>query len=123
MNAIEFDNHVKKSLGELDAAIAGLREWHSAARDLIHPPVPNRFDVLSEYPRLTDGTSTGWTLPHAEGCPGAPGELWAIALEGDRSFQVMHAEIIKVRHPNGRVFLGRYLPDNSIQLFSHLQQF
>ena len=115
--------NLTESINAFDKALEGLKEWHRSVSDLFHPPASGKPEVITECPRITDGTSTGWTLPHAEGCPGAPGEIWAISVEGGRAFRVWHADIIKVRHPNGRVFLGQYLPDRSIEMFSHLQQF
>lgn len=115
--------NLTESINAFDKALEELKEWHRSASDLFHPPTPGEPEVISVCPRITDGTSTlpmhSITDPFVAGF----GEAWAKPLSGGPVFQVKPSDLIKVRHPNGQVFLGRYLPDKGIEMFSHLQQF
>ncbi len=115
--------NLTESINAFDKALEGLKEWHRSASDLFHPPTSGEPEVLSVCPRITDGTST-LPMHSLKDLPVVDfGEVWAKPLSGGPMFQVQLADLIKVRHPNGQVFLGRYLPDNGIEMFSHLQQF
>ena len=114
--------NLTESINAFDKALEELKEWHRSASDLFHPPTSGKPEVISPCPRITDGTST-FPMTTLTDVPAADfGEVWA-AVAGGRPFQVQLADLIKVRHPDGRVFLGRFLEGSDIQMFSHLQQF
>ena len=115
--------NLTESINAFDKALEGLKEWHRSARDLFHPPTSGEPEVISVCPRITDGTSTLPMHSLTDLLLAGSGEAWAKPLSGGPTFQVKPSELIKVRHPDGRVFLGRFLKDSDIQMFSHLQQF
>ena len=115
--------NLTESINAFDKALEGLKEWHRSARDLFHPPTSGKPELISSCPRITDGTST-FPMTTLTDLPAADfGEAWAKPLSGGPVFQVMLSELIKVRHPNGQVYLGRFLEGSDIEMFSHLQQF
>ena len=115
--------NLTESINAFDKALEELKEWHRSARDLFHPPTSGEPELISSCPRITDGTSTFPMGTLTDHLVADFGEVWAKPLSGGPVFQVQLADLIKVRHPDGRVFLGRYLERSVIQMFSHLQQF